>query len=204
MNKGKLISFEGIDRSGKSLQAGRLAEWLESRGRTCLLTCEPGDSELGGRLRELLLDKSLPRQALSCALMFAADRHEHVKTLIEPALRAGKWVVCDRFRDSMLAYQGGQGIALQTLTRLNELACEGLRPDLTLLLRISPLSSRQRRGEGDYFDRGEGDYLQQVAANYDRLAGEDPERFAAIDSEQPPDQVAKLVQQAVAERLGEQ
>ena len=203
MTRGKLISFEGIDRSGKSLQAGRLAEWLEGRGHTCLLTCEPGASELGKRLRELLLDKSLPRQPLTCALLFAADRHEHVKTLIEPALAAGKWVVSDRFCDSMLAYQGGQGIDLPTLVRLNEIACQGLRPDLTVLLQISPGTSRQRRGSSDYFDR-EGDYLQQVAANYGRLAEKEPERFAVIDSEQQPARVAELVQQAVAERLPEQ
>ena len=138
---------------------------------------------------------------MTSALLFAAGRHEHVSSTIEPALLSGKWVVCDRFCDSMLAYQGSQGIDSGTLAQLNEIACDGLLPDLTLLMRISPNASAQRRGENDYFDRGDSGYLQQVAETFDRLAADNPDRFAVLDAEQPPDRVTELVQEEVARHL---
>ncbi|MCY4325632.1 MAG: dTMP kinase [Betaproteobacteria bacterium] len=203
MKRGRLISFEGIDRSGKSLQAKRLADWLGEQGQPCLLTFEPGSSDIGKQLRKMLLDKELVRQPLTCALLFAADRHEHVKSRIEPALAAGKWVICDRFRDSTLAYQGGQGIDEKILEQLNDLACEGLQPDLSLLMRISPQTSLQRHGDNDYFETGDCDYMQQVAANYDRLATSHQQRFAVLDGEQPPDLITELVRKTVIERFNE-
>ena len=201
MQRGKFISIEGIDRSGKSLQAGRLAEWLRESGIPCLLTFQPGATDFGSRLRPLLLDGSIERQAMTCALLFAADRHEHATGMIEPALSSGKWVVCDRFGDSMLAYQQAQGLDRSQLASLNELCCRRLQPDLTLLLRIRPDISAGRGGERDYFDRGDPEYLRRVGENFDQLAADEPGRFAVIDAEQSPDRVAELVRQAVAGRL---
>ncbi len=199
---GRLITLEGIDNCGKSLQAAGLAAWLREQGRQCVLCREPGGTPLGERLRGILLDADLPRSPLASALLFAAGRCEHVRDVIRPALERGDWVVCDRFADSTLAYQGGgNGVAGTKLEALAAVAWDGLEPDLTLLLRISPEASASRRSETDYYDSGDADFLRRVADRYDALAAAQPDRFAVLDGEQPAEQVAASMRQTVASRL---
>ena len=189
------MTFEGIDRSGKSTQARLLCEALGARA---VGVREPGGTRVGERVRDLLKDESLGIAAEAEALLFAAARAELVGEVIRPALREGRVVVCDRFLDSSLAYQGvARGLGLDRVARANELATGGLVPDLTLLLDVEPKTAAARPGQPDRFE-DEGRRLQElVAAAYEQLAAADPARWRRIDASRSEDVVHADVLRAV-------
>jgi len=193
--RGRFVTFEGIEGSGKSTQVARLAQWL-LEGRVCepVVTREPGGTPLGRRLRTVLLagDAGEP---LTEAMLMAADRAEHVATVIRPALAEGRHVLCDRHADSTLAYQGGgSGVARELLIALNGVAVRGLAPDLTLLFDLEPAVAleRMRARTGGAADRFEAESLafhERVRAAYLELARAEPARFRVIDASQGADAV---------------
>ena len=192
---GLLVSFEGIDRSGKTTQARMLCEAL---GDEALPVREPGGTSVGERVRELLKDPAVDVGADTEALLFAAARAELVARVIRPALEAGRVVVSDRFLDSSLAYQGhARGLGVEEVERINRFATGGLEPDLTLLLWIEPEVAAARAGDADRFE-GEGRELQlAVFRAYEELAAADPARWRRIDADRPPERVHADVLAAV-------
>lgn len=200
--KGLLITLEGGEGSGKTTQAQALAARLEERGYAVCLTREPGGTELGQAVQRLLEADRAPAP-LAELLLFAADRAQHVQEVIAPALVAGKIVVCDRFADSTLAYQGsGRGLDLGLVRRLNDEATGGLRPDLTLLLDIAPEVGLEREGSQlDVTGRESLEFHQRVREGFLALAREEPERFVVIDATLPPEDVTDRGQAEVEKRL---
>jgi dTMP kinase len=184
---GLFVTFEGIDRSGKSTQARLL---IDALGDQALGVREPGGTPAGERVRDLLKDAAVPLGAEAEALLFAAARAELVARVIRPALEDGRVVVSDRFLDSSLAYQGGaRGLGIDEVERINRFATGGLVPDLTFLLDIDPSTAATRAGESDRFE-DEGTALQEaVLAAYERLAAADPGRWRRIDATRSPEQV---------------
>jgi dTMP kinase len=184
---GLFVTIEGIDRSGKTTQARRLADAL---GDDALLVREPGGTPAGERIRDLLKDPAAEIGARTEALLFAAARAELVDAVIRPALEDGRVVVSDRYLDSSLAYQGhARGLGEDEVRRLNEWATGGLRPDLTVLLRIDPADAAARAGAGDRFEDEGLDLQRRVADAYEQLAAAAPERWQAIDATRSEDQV---------------
>ncbi|HUF06311.1 MAG TPA: dTMP kinase [Candidatus Binatia bacterium] len=187
--RGRFITLEGPEGSGKTTAARHLADWLRSRERPVVLTQEPGGTPLGEEIRRIVLhmrgmsDDLDPR---ADALLYAAGRAQHVARVIGPALERGDWVVCARFADSSLAYQGaGYGNDMLELRRLQDFATFGLLPDLTLLLDVPVeigLARTRRRSEWNRFEDTEDvAFFEQVRAAYLRLANEDPGRITVID-----------------------
>jgi dTMP kinase len=185
--RGLFVTFEGIDRSGKTTQAKLLTDVL---GEDAFGVREPGGTEVGERVRELLKDPAVELGGEAEALLFAAARAELVAKVIRPALDAGKVVVSDRFLDSSLAYQGaGRRLGVEEVERINRFATGGLQPDLTLLLLIDPTAAASRAGEEDRFE-GEGSGLQErVLAAYVELAAADPGRWRVIEADRPPEEI---------------
>jgi dTMP kinase len=192
---GLFVSLEGIDRSGKTTQARLLADAL---GAGAVVVREPGGTPVGERVRELLKDPEVEIAPEAETLLFAAARAELVGRVIRPALERGEVVICDRFLDSSLAYQGAaRGLGLEEVARVNELATGGLVPDLTILLTIDPDRAAARAGEPDRFE-GEGHALQRaVGEGYERIAAAEPGRIVRIDADRPPEQVHADVLAAV-------
>jgi dTMP kinase len=187
--RGRFITLEGPEGSGKTTAARHLADWLRSRGIPTVLTHEPGGTPLGEEIRRIVLhmrgmsDDLDPR---TDALLYAAGRAQHVARVIRPALERGEWVVCARYLDSSLAYQGaGYGNDMAELRRLQEFATFGLLPDLTLLLDVPVevgLERTRRRAEWNRFeDTEEVAFFEAVRAAYLRLAKEEPDRFRIVD-----------------------
>ncbi len=203
------ISLEGPDGSGKSAQARMLADRLTGLGRDVLLTREPGGTELGERLRELLLQTSAEsHDALSDAFLFNASRSQLVGRVIRPALDRGAVVICDRFADSSLAYQGyGGGVPLDQLRTLAEVSTGGLVPDRTVLLDLPVEEGLARREWGaateiTRFESGAGHerpFHERVRAGYLELAGQETSRWRVVDATAAPDEVASHVWKAVAD-----
>lgn len=186
--RGKFITLEGPEGSGKTTAARHLASWLQSRGVSVVLTHEPGGTPLGEEIRRLLLhlrDVSDTLDPRADALLFAASRAQHVARVILPALDAGSWVVCARFADSSFAYQGyGYGNPLDELRRLQSFATFGVEPDLTLLLDV-PVEvglARKRAGEWNRFEDTQGvAFFEKVRAGYLALAASEPARIRVVD-----------------------
>ena len=194
------ISFEGADGSGKSTQAELLRETLAGEGREVVLTREPGGTELGERARELVLNG--PQMgAWAEAALYAASRAEHVEEVIRPALERGAVVVCDRYVDSSLAYQGiARGLGIDAVLRLNLAVTGGLLPDLTFLLLIDPGVAAARYDESDRLER-EGTALQaRVDAAYRELAQRFPERIVTVDADRPADEVGNEIREQLRQR----
>lgn len=207
------ISFEGIEGSGKSTAQRLLAEHLQGLGYDPLLTREPGGCALGRSLRPILLDARTRGLSSRAELyLFLADRAQHVAEVIRPALEAGQTVLCDRYADSTLAYQGyGRGLDPEHLRRINDMATGGLMPDLTLLLDLPVHCGLERAGlrnreedtvlsEGR-FDAESLEFHERVRQGYRSLAAEEPERFAIIDAAQPPEDVVLQCLSAVEASL---
>ena len=184
------ITFEGIDRSGKTTQASMLAEAL---GDEAMLVREPGGTPAAERIRELVQGNT-DLSPMAETLLFGAARAELVEQVVRPALEAGKVVVSDRYIDSTVAYQGGaRGLGIEAVERLNDWITGGLWPDVTFLLDIDAGSASERGGELDRFER-EGEQLQRaVAEAYDELATRHPERFVRIDATRPAEEVHRDV-----------
>ncbi|MCS7079779.1 MAG: dTMP kinase [Chloracidobacterium sp.] len=206
-NSGFFISFEGIDGCGKTTQAAWLAEDLAHAGRRVTNTHEPGGTLFGQRLREVLLMTAAPRTPKAEALLFAADRAQHVAEVICPALERGDVVICDRFADSTRAYQGG-GRRLPTdfIETVIQLATGGLEPHLTFLLDLPVREARARLtgrgGPTSGFDAEDGDFYERVRAKFLTLARAHPTRIYVLDATQPPDAVHAQVWEVVGKRLG--
>lgn len=204
--RGRLISVEGLDGTGKTTVCAALAERLESQGVAVLRLREPGGTELGEQIRGLLADPSRTLEPRTELLLFAAARAELVEIVIRPALAEGTWVLLDRFVDSTLAYQGaGRQLGDGMARAANAIATGQLMPDRTLLLR----AARDVR-EGRMDDRGEAaDRLEQAGAamfartegRYDALLAEEPDRVRAVDASGAPDQVARLAWEATVDLL---
>ena len=192
---GLFVTFEGIDRSGKTTQARMLCDALADEA---LAVREPGGTEVGEKLRDLLKDPSLAIGAETEALLFAAARAELVSQVIRPALDQGKVVVSDRFLDSSLAYQGiARGLGVDDVAQINRFATAGLLPDLTILLSIDPARAADRAGQLDRFE-DEGDSLQNAVFDaYRELAAADPGRWVTVDADRPSGEVHAEVLAAV-------
>lgn len=207
--RGLFITLEGPDGSGKTSQAARLGAALEAEGRDVVLLREPGGTALGERLRELLLHREDMRiDPLADALLFNAARAQLVSEVIRPALAAGKTVLCARFADSTLAYQGyGAGLDLETLKTLETIATAGTHPDLTVLLDVPAETglNRKRRGRGAltrFESRADLAFHRRVRDGFLRLARDEPERWRVIDATLPRSGVAEAVLGAVHEAGG--
>ena len=199
--RGLFVTFEGIDRSGKTTQATMLGQWL---GEEAVLVREPGGTPLGQRVRELVKDSSLEPSPRAEALLFAAARAELVAAVIRPALEQGRVVVSDRFLDSSLAYQGSaRGLGVEEVERINHFATEGLVPDLTFLLELDPSDAAARAGMLDRFE-DEGMGLQRkVFRAYERLAEADPGRWRHVDAGRSSAAIpAKVLAEVEAARSG--
>jgi len=198
------IAFEGGEGAGKSTQARLLAIWLRENGYDVLATHEPGATKVGMRLRALLLDTA--HTGLSPwaeVMMYAADRAEHVASVIGPALARGTIVVTDRYIDSTLAYQGGgRQLPVNAIRRVNELATGGLVPDLTFLLDLPPEAGLGRRASSaDRLEAEPAQFHERVRAAFLALASAEPDRYVVLDATRDPTQLSKTVQAALRERL---
>ena len=190
--RGKFITLEGVDGAGKSTHIPWIAELLRAKGREVVVTREPGGTPLAEKLRALVLVEAMDPVA-ETLLMFAA-RADHVQKVIAPALARSAWVVCDRFTDATLAYQGGgKGVSMDLIRRLAQAVHPGLEPDQTLVFDCSYEVSRSRLSASgrslDRFEAEERAFFDRVRATYRKLAGAEPDRVALIDGSKAPEKV---------------
>lgn len=210
----RLISFEGGDGSGKTTQLRLLEKYLVSRGEVCLCTREPGGTALGEMIRQVLLEGGREEIASPTELfLYLADRAQHVHEVIRPALARGRLVLCDRFTDSTLAYQGyGRGVDLDMLRRLNQVASHGIMPDLTFLLDcpvevgLSRTAQRlvgQESGKGreDRFEREKAEFHERVRTGFLELARVEPERIYILDATRSVEDVHGEIRRIVDAKL---
>jgi dTMP kinase len=197
---GYFVSFEGVEGAGKGTQVEQAARFLEREGFDVEVCREPGGTNVGERLRELLLDRGTGNvEPRTEALLFAAARSQLVATVIRPSLAAGKIVLCDRYVDSSLAYQGvARGLGEQDVLTLNVWATQGLFPDLVILLHLEPEAGMDRAaGDPDRIESEDAAFHAKVANAYLRIAEEHPERFVVIDGSKPEEEVHKEVTEAL-------
>ncbi len=200
------ISFEGPDGSGKSSQIPALADFLREKGHEVLLTREPGGTEIGDQVRQVLFDmRNKAMHPRSETLLFLASRAQIVEEVIRPALAGGKVVLSDRYADSTLAYQGyGHRADLEELSTIIQYATGGLTPDLTLLLDVDPevgLSRRDTGGDWNRLDDYDLEFHQRVRSGYQKLLQAEPQRWVIIDAAQTPEEVFADLQKAILQRL---
>jgi dTMP kinase len=211
---GRFITFEGLDGVGKSTQIKNLAGWLRARGVDVIITPEPGGTALGQKLRNVLLSSRTSGLSplAELALMFA-DRAQHIDELIIPALHRGQWVLCDRFTDSSVAYQGGgRELGSALVWQLHKLLCHDLRPDVTILMVSNPGASVARarrrnlqrprsRGDENRFEQESRAFYQRVHEAYLGIAEREPHRVVKVDAKEPIATVHKKIVRIVEERL---
>lgn len=203
---GLWVTFEGGDGAGKTTQAALLEQWLQQQGRTVLRTREPGGSDVGVLIRDIVLHHRGDIAPRAEALLYAADRAHHVATIVRPALARGEVVIQDRYLDSSVAYQGaGRVLDADEVRQLSLWATEGALPDVTVLLDLDPAAARRRLDADDKpFDRLEAeraDFHQRVRDAFLALAAAEPERFLVVDAGLPVDEIAARVQRRVAAAL---
>ena len=218
MPRGYFITLEGLDGSGKTTQINRLAAWLRTRGAVPVVTRQPGGTAIGDRIRGLALDSRSTGLApmAEMALMFA-DRAQAIAEVIEPALAAGKIVLCDRFTDSTEAYQGGgRELGSEVVLELHRLVCSNIRPDLTLLLlpsleaslerarRRNQRTSEERGLDEDRFEREQDGFYRRVWEKYREIAAREPGRVVLIEGDLSIEEVYRQIIAAVAERMHEE
>jgi dTMP kinase len=206
---GLFITLEGGDGSGKSTQAELLGEWLQAEGRTVVRTREPGGTEVGVEIRQIVLHHRGEVSPRAEALLYAADRAQHIATKVRPALARGEIVIQDRYLDSSVAYQGaGRVLGGPEVRDLSLWAAEGLLPHLTLLLDLDETAARGRLDAANkVFDRLEaekGDFHARVRAAFLELADAEPERFLVLDASLPVADLAALIRDRVAALLANQ
>ena len=217
MQRGYFITFEGLDGSGKSTQIRLLATWLEKKGEPFTQTRQPGGTHTGDRIRSLILDSRsesiTPRSEL--ALMFA-DRAQSIAEVIEPALAAGRIVLCDRYTDSTEAYQGaGRQLGSEIVLELHRSICQGLQPDLTILLLPSldkSLHRARRRNDRtastsgtdeSRFEREQDEFFARTYAQYQAIARRESHRVVTLDGDGSIDDIHQRIVKIVSERLGQ-
>lgn len=207
MAAGRLITIEGIDGTGKTTLAERLAPALRGRGLHVELLREPGGVAVSERIRSVVKDPALRIGSRAEALLYAAARAQLVEESLRPQLDAGRWIVLDRFVDSSLAYQGaGRGLGVEDVRALNRFATAELTPDRTLLLRLDPARARARAGERadapDRLEREGSAFFAAIDEAYAALAAAEPERIRMIDAADPPEAVLAAALAALADLLG--
>ena len=203
---GLWITLEGGDGSGKTTQAALLEEWLSAQGRTVVRTREPGGSEVGVLIRDIVLHHRGDIAPRAEALLYAADRAHHVATVVRPAIERGEVVIQDRYLDSSVAYQGaGRVLDPDEVRDLSLWAAEGALPDLTILLDLDPATARRRLDSADKpFDRLEAEqeeFHTRVRAAFLALAAAEPGRFLVVDAAREPAAIAAVVRERVAALL---
>ncbi len=195
----RYIAFEGIEGAGKSTVARRVADHLHATGHQVVLVREPGGTEVGESIREILLGDGEAPSSLAEAALFAASRAQLVHTIVRPALLAGKWVISDRTAYSSLAYQAiGRGLDLDAIRTLNDIAIGGLWPGTVVLLKVETDRGLARQAVDDRIGGEDATFHIAVAAGFDSLAAAEPERFIVVDASKAIEDVAA----AVIERLG--
>ena len=207
--KGKFITFEGIDGSGKSTQLRMLAGDFRARGIDCLTTCEPGGTQLGRRLREAFLETDETVAPMAELLSFAADRAQHVEFLIKPMLAEGRVVISDRYADATFAYQGaGRGFTEKQVEQVIELATGGLKPDLTLFFDITVEEAIRRmvtrdetQAKKNRMDEETTEFYTRVRDAYLGIAKREPGRFRIIDAMRPVEDIHATVVEEVTKFL---
>ncbi|MDR7111276.1 dTMP kinase [Microbacterium trichothecenolyticum] len=200
--EGLFVTFEGGDGVGKTTQAALLDAWLTSVGRTVVRTREPGGTEVGVLIRDIVLHHRGEVAPRAEALLYAADRAHHIETLVRPALERGEVVIQDRYLDSSVAYQGaGRVLGRDEVRELSLWATGGLLPDVTVLLDLDPASARERLDAADKpFDRLESEkehFHARVREEFLSLAAAEPDRFLVLDAALPPDELAAAVRARV-------
>jgi dTMP kinase len=213
MSNGLFITLEGVEGSGKTSHAARLADSLRARGRIVLLTHEPGGTRAGEAIRAIFLDPAVSLQVAAELLLVLADRAQHVVEKLKPALARGEIVISDRYADSTTAYQGyGRGFDLKLLGELNRLASDSVTPDLTILLDCPVETGLQRTRERtntalrgpDRFEGADLDFHRRVREGFMSLARSDSARFAVVDSDRPREEVFADIARLVDELIGRQ
>ncbi len=202
--RGRFITLEGIDGAGKSTHMPSLVQWVTQRGHQVLQTREPGGTELGEALRQLLLHQDM--QVDTETLLLFAARAELVQAVIRPALERGQWVVSDRFTDASFAYQqGGRGVARAHLEFLENWVVEGLQPDLTFLFDLDPVTAQQRvqraSAKPDRFEQQGGTFFERVRAAYLERATRHASRFCVLPAAQPATHLWSLIEQQLSRRF---
>ncbi len=192
------VTFEGVDWSGKSTQAELFTAWLRGQGRTVTVSREPGGTELAESVRELVLHRG-DMSPWAEAALYAAARADNAAQVIRPALARGEDVVCDRYLDSSVAYQGSaRGLGPQAVRDLSLLVTDGLLPDRTFVVLLDPEEARRRSGEHhDRIEREGDDFMRHVDAGYRRLAAAEPERIVTLDGAKAPEEIAEEVREHV-------
>jgi dTMP kinase len=191
IDRGKFITIEGVEGSGKTTQAALLSEYLRKEGLKVVETREPGGTDTGEKIRQILLSPHARLAPSAELLLFLAARAQQVREVIMPALENGKWVICDRFSDATIAYQGyGRGIDIETIRRINDVATEGIKPDLTFLLDLDAetgikralASKKEFAGSrtGDRMENEASEFHERVERGYRELAGREPGRIKVI------------------------
>ncbi len=209
MERGKLITFEGVDGSGKTTQIKYLDQYLRSLGLETLLLREPGGTKIGEAIRQLLLDMRYVEMTPETELfLFEAARAQLVREVIRPSLEKGIWVICDRFQDSSLAYQGyGRGLPLDLVRALNDLAVGATVPDLTILLELGPqvraarLEKRHDSGIRDRIDVETDAFKQRVCEGFQAIAEAEPSRVIRIGTHDEKEETANLISEQVRRLL---
>ena len=202
---GVFVCFEGGEGAGKSTQTRALESWLQSEGYAVRLTFEPGDTEVGRRVRQIVLDPATGDLAdRTETLLYAADKAEHVETVVLPALERGEVVITDRYVDSSLAYQGaGRALDLAEVEQVQRWATRDLRPHLTVVLDLAPEQGLGRFAERDRIEGESVEFHERVRRAYLELAARDPEHYLVLDARLPVNVVAAVVQAAVQPLLGQ-
>jgi dTMP kinase len=200
MKRGKLLTLEGVDGAGKSTHVQFIADFVASRGHHAIMTREPGGTELAERLREAVLKERMEPNVET--LLIFAGRADHVARVIKPALEAGTWVICDRFTDATVAYQGaGNGVSLSLIESLAAIAHPGLSPDRTLVFDC-PYEVSSKRLAGKKLDRFESEnraFFERVRASYLDLAKAQPARIRVIDATAPVAEIRKTLERSLAD-----
>jgi dTMP kinase len=204
--RGLFITLEGGEGSGKSSQAQALKALLEAKGLRVTVTREPAGCPLGHRVREILNDRSLELDARGELFLFVAARAQHAAEVIRPALERGEVVICDRFGDSSVAYQGyGRGVGPDDVRLANHIATQGLGPDVTVLL-DAPVETGLARKQGergpDRIGQEGAEFHERVRRGYLAMAGEEPERFLVVDGTIPPEEITRAIRRRLEPLLG--
>lgn len=200
---GVFVCFEGGEGAGKSTQSGLLRDWLEAQGCTVRLTFEPGDTEVGRQLRRIVLDPATGELSHRTeVLLYAADKAEHVDTVVLPALARGEVVITDRYVDSTLAYQGaGRTLAVGDVERVARWATGDLRPHLTVVLDLEPEAGLGRFEERDRIEGQSLEFHQRVRQGFLDLAAADPEHYLVLDARRPVDEIATVIRERASALL---